>query len=84
MERGDTWLNDGEGTQPRARTSFGSIDAYYGRVQAQGFHSLSYFNVFEYVPIGFLISCSRAFRQGGQNEVAAAVHWQLREHFFLF
>ena len=48
VKKGDVWLNDGEGTQPRANTTFTSIDSYYGRVQSQGFHTLSYFNVFEY------------------------------------
>ena len=44
----EQWLNDAEGTQTRANVSFESIDEYYGRIQAQGFHTLSYFNVFEF------------------------------------
>eukprot|EP01047_Picozoa_sp_COSAG01_P077440 COSAG01_NODE_13951_length_1515_cov_1.260593_1_plen_148_part_10 len=45
VEPGERWLNDGEGTQPRANCSFGSIDEFYGRIQSQGFSTLSYFNV---------------------------------------
>jgi len=48
VEAGATWRNDAEGTQPRANASFAIIDNYYGRIQAAGFHTLSYFNVFEY------------------------------------
>ena len=42
------WLNDAEGTQTRANVSYASIDAYYSRIQKEGFHTLSYWNVFEY------------------------------------
>ena len=48
VKQNEVWLNDGEGTQPRRNTSFGIIDDFYGRTQAEGFHTLSYFNVFEY------------------------------------
>lgn len=48
VEPGEFWLNDAEGTQPRKNVSFDIIDEYYGRIQSQGFHTLSYFNVFEY------------------------------------
>ena len=47
VQPGEVWLNDGEGTQPRANVSFQSIDEFYGRIQEQGFATLSYFNVFE-------------------------------------
>jgi hypothetical protein len=45
---GEIWLNDGQGSQPRQNISFGVIDDYYGRTQAEGFSTLSYFNVFEW------------------------------------
>ena len=48
VQPGETWLNDGEGSQKRANTSFESIDAYYAQMQAEGWAGLSYFNVFEY------------------------------------
>eukprot|EP01050_Picozoa_sp_SAG11_P011459 SAG11_NODE_1214_length_5503_cov_5.844560_2_plen_791_part_00 len=48
VKRDEIWLNDGEGTQPRANVSFEIIDEFYGRIQRQGFATLSYFNVFEY------------------------------------
>ena len=46
VQPGDSWLNDGEGSQKRANTSFESIDAYYAQMQAEGWAGLSYFNVF--------------------------------------
>ena len=48
VQPGDVWLNDGEGTQPRANVSFKIIDDFYSKIQGQGFATLSYFNVFEY------------------------------------
>jgi hypothetical protein len=44
----ERWLNDPEGTQARANVSYSSIDHYYERAEANGFSTLSYFNVFEY------------------------------------
>ena len=48
VQPGETWLNDGEGSQKRANTSFESIDAYYAQMQSEGWAGLSYFKVFEY------------------------------------
>jgi hypothetical protein len=45
---GELWLNDGEGSQPRANCSFETIDDYYGQMQQEGWSGLSYFNLFEY------------------------------------
>jgi hypothetical protein len=45
---GELWLNDGEGSQPRANCSFETIDDYYGQMQQEGWGGLSYFNLFEY------------------------------------
>jgi len=50
----DVWLNDAEGTQPRANTSFASIGAWYRKMANAGFLDLSYFNVNE------VSSCARA------------------------
>lgn len=47
VREGEQWLNDPLGTQARANVTFSSIDAYYERVGAAGFASLSYFNLFE-------------------------------------
>lgn len=44
----DPWKNDVEGTQTRANCSYNSIDKNYADIQAEGFSTLSYFNVFEY------------------------------------
>ena len=48
MEAGEKWLNDGEGSQPRANCTFESIDNYYGQMPREGWVGLSYFNLFEY------------------------------------
>ena len=42
---GDVWLNDPEGSQPRANVTFDIIGAWYRAMLAQGFTDLSYFNV---------------------------------------
>lgn len=64
VEPGDMWLNDVEGTQPRANVSFGIIDEYYGRIQSQGFNTLSYFNIFEY---GINTSCFNSSAKGNSS-----------------
>lgn len=48
---GELWLNDGEGSQPRANCSFEIIDQYYHQMQREGWAGLSYFNIFEYLPL---------------------------------
>jgi hypothetical protein len=45
---GVEWLNDPEGTQPRANVSFESIGAWYRTMANAGFIDLSYANVNEY------------------------------------
>ena len=44
----DVWLNDPEGSQPRANVSFAIIAAWYDQMRQAGFVDLSYFNVNEY------------------------------------
>lgn len=44
----EVWLNDPEGTQPRANITFASIGEQYRAMEAQGFVDLSYFNCNEY------------------------------------
>jgi hypothetical protein len=45
---GVEWLNDPEGTQPRANVTFESIGAWYRQMADRGFSDLSYANVNEY------------------------------------
>ena len=42
VKKDEVWLNDGEGTQPRANVTFDIINDYYGRIQRQGYATLSY------------------------------------------
>jgi hypothetical protein len=44
----EVWLNDAEGTQPRANVSYAIINDYYNRTIQAGFGAFSYFNVFEW------------------------------------
>jgi hypothetical protein len=45
---GTEWLNDAEGTQPRANVSFAIIGAWYRKMADAGFTDYSYANVNEY------------------------------------
>ena len=45
---GVEWLNDPEGTQPRANVSFESIGSWYRQMANNGFQDFSYANVNEY------------------------------------
>lgn len=42
------WLNDAEGTQPRANVTLAEIAAYYAMMQSAGVTQLSYFNINEF------------------------------------
>ncbi len=48
VANGAEWLNDPEGTQPRANVSCASIGNWYKTMETAGFTDLSYFNVNEF------------------------------------
>lgn len=48
VPEGGVWLNDPEGTQPRANVTCASIGSWYRAMLTAGFTDLSYFNINEY------------------------------------
>jgi len=68
---GVAWLNDPEGSQPRANVTFASIGAWYRQMADAGFVDLSYYNVNEY-GINVIVPPPQPPRSSSSSSTAAA------------